>query len=303
MRFLIVAIFFMVSSLAQANFLDLEAEMKARGGEVVELEEEDEPVAEQTTPTSTPTSTASEPEVEVIQQVEVIKVIDWCATGKNQSPVNLDLAKAVGTQDLAEVEIAYRDMALRLLHQDGELVANYPLGSYIKLGQDRYELLEYRFKIPSEHQVNGFKYPLEIQMLHKNGAGNHLALAVLVAEGDPDEYLQLLLNKLPKEKGKQEIHENFKLNPARFLPDAKEFFYYSGSLTTGSCDEGTAWLVFQEPIEASVGQLMFLHKYLGENARELQPLNGRVVIKSWQDSKSTSKQMQKPAASGYYFEY
>ena len=64
-------------------------------------------------------------------------------------------------------------------------------------------------------------------------------------------------------------------------------YNYPGSLTTPGCDGTVDWWVVQNPIMISSTDFGRLHKDLleyqitdeGENARPVQPLNGRVVVR------------------------
>lgn len=206
-----------------------------------------------------------------------------CKTGKNQSPINLKPQKAVGTTSLPGFDVYYRETALKLVNNGHTLQVNIPLGSYIKIDGHRYELLQYHFHTPSEHQRDGFNYPMEMHLVHKDGDGNLAVIAILFQEGDENETLAELMSFLPQKLKKQEVHESVKIHPAKFFPADKKFYKYSGSLTTPPCSEGVYWMVFKQPIQASVTQLEKMHEYLGSNARPVQRQNARTLLKSWPD--------------------
>ncbi|MCF6298870.1 MAG: carbonic anhydrase family protein [Thiomicrorhabdus sp.] len=204
-----------------------------------------------------------------------------CKAGKNQSPINLKDKSALGTSGLPGLDIYYRDVPLKVINKGHTIQVNYPLGSYIKLGTARYELLQFHFHTPSEHQKDGFNYPMEVHMVHRDGDGNYAVLGVIFQEGESNPALNVLLKNLPKKVGKQEIHRRASLNPARFLPGNTEFYKYSGSLTTPPCSEGVLWMVFKQPIDASAEQIQQLNEIMGNNARPIQPNYARSVLKSW----------------------
>ncbi|MBE0494349.1 MAG: carbonic anhydrase family protein [Thiomicrospira sp.] len=223
-----------------------------------------------------------------------------CALGKNQSPINLTSQQAVHTRGLPALDIAYRDVPLRLIHSDHGLRGNYPLGSYIRLGEQRYELTHYTFHTPSEHHIEGFAYPMEIHLVHRNGEGHQVVMSVIVQEGENNEQLDTILNNLPNEKDKLQVFERVNFNPVKFLPADKRFYRYIGSMTQPPCNEGVVWLVFTKPIQASIGQLVRLNELMGDNARPLQGLNGRVPMKSWMQGSDAHPSQSSP---GYYFDY
>jgi len=217
-----------------------------------------------------------------------------CKIGKNQSPIDLRDKAGVGTSGLPELSIQYRDVPLKVVNNGHTLQVNYPLGSYIKVGNHRYELLQFHFHTPSEHKKEGFNYPMEVHLVHKDGDGNLAVMGVIFQEGEENEQIQTLLDHLPKSVGKQEIHKNISLNPVMFIPGNTEFYKYSGSLTTPPCSEGVYWMVFKHTIEASAEQIQQMNEVLGENARPTQDMNSRALLKSW------SEQLQEPPMYEFY---
>ena len=82
------------------------------------------------------------------------------------------------------------------------------------------------------------------------------------------------------------------LNLRNLLPrDTKTFFWYQGSLTTPPCLEDLTWIVFPEIQNISKRQLKSFEfnfknedgKVLGTTNREVQPLNGRLLLISRDD--------------------
>ncbi|MCF6346164.1 MAG: carbonic anhydrase family protein [Thiomicrorhabdus sp.] len=219
-----------------------------------------------------------------------------CKAGKNQSPINLKDKAALDTVGLPTLDIYYRDVPLKVINTGHTLQVNYPLGSYIKLGNDRYELLQFHFHTPSEHQKDGFNYPMEAHLVHRDGEGNHVILGVIFQEGEVNPALNILLKNLPKKVGKQELHRRASLNPAKFLPGNTEFYKYSGSLTKPPCSEGVIWMVFKQPIDASAEQIQTLNDIMGDNARPVQPNYARSLLKSWLDP----SQEQEPLMYEFY---
>ena len=222
-----------------------------------------------------------------------------CDAGKTQSPINLVDKQAVNTRGLPGLDIAYREVPLRLKLTEHDLIGEYPLGSYIMLGDERYEFTHYQFKTPSEHHIGGFAYPMEIQLYHRDGEGRQVVMSVIVQEGEANETLQTILNNAPKDKNLLQVFEKLDFNPAKFLPSKKEFYRYLGSNTQPPCEQGVVWLVFKQPIQASIGQLIKMHDLVGDNVRPLQPLNGRIPLKSWMSERTDEPRV----GSGYYFDY
>jgi carbonic anhydrase len=64
---------------------------------------------------------------------------------------------------------------------------------------------------------------------------------------------------------------------AALLTGSLDHFAYSGSLTTPPCSEDVQWLLLESPVELGRGQLDALRAVHADNARPVQPLNGRDV--------------------------
>jgi carbonic anhydrase len=63
------------------------------------------------------------------------------------------------------------------------------------------------------------------------------------------------------------------------LPPTREYFAYSGSLTTPPCSEGVAWVVLKTPIEASAEQIARFKERVGPATnRPVQPHNARLIL-------------------------
>ena len=204
-----------------------------------------------------------------------------CKIGKNQSPIDLRDNHALGSVGLPELQIYYKDVPLKVINNGHTLQVNYPLGSYIKLGEKRYELMQFHFHTPSEHMKEGFNYPMEVHLVHRDGDGNYAVIGVIFQEGEENPELETLLRNVPKEINKQEIRRGASLNPMMFIPGNTKFYKYSGSLTTPPCSEGVYWMVFKTPIEASAEQIQMMNEIMGDNARPIQDHNARSLLKSW----------------------
>jgi len=119
----------------------------------------------------------------------------------------------------------------------------------------------------SEHRLNGKEYDAEFHIVHFNTKygtpGEALdkpdGLAVLgmfIKEGEEHPEFAKLMDAMGKIKKKGEVTTvNVPIDPDRFLPTAREFFTYEGSLTTPPLLESVIWTVFKEPIEFSEEQL------------------------------------------------
>ena len=108
-------------------------------------------------------------------------------------------------------------------------------------------------------------------------------LAFALATADPatgaaNAALDKLGKDLPARAGDK--HDlDMKLAAAELMPKTREYYRFSGSLTTPPCSEGVNWLVLKHPVTASEKQIEQLHAAMGhDNARPVQPLNARVIL-------------------------
>ena len=70
------------------------------------------------------------------------------------------------------------------------------------------------------------------------------------------------------------------IDPMMFMPSKVGVFRYEGSLTTPPCSETVHWTVMSTTITASPGQLAAFASLFPMNARPVQPLNRRYILKT-----------------------
>jgi carbonic anhydrase len=207
-----------------------------------------------------------------------------CKIGRNQSPIDIRDKLAVGTIGLPGLDVVYGIPEFAVINNGHTIQVNYPIGnSYIKVGGHRFELLQFHFHTPSEHQKEGFNYPMEMHLVHKDGDGNLAVIGILYKEGAFNPELQKLIDNLPKDVGQVHRHKEVRLDLRKFFPKDTRFYKYSGSLTTPPCSEGVYWMVFKQPIEASADQIAIMEKLMGANNRPVQGIHSRHVLKSWSE--------------------
>jgi len=201
-----------------------------------------------------------------------------CKIGKNQSPIDIDERKAVKAC-LQPLKVDYTADSKYVVN-NGHTVKVVTAGkSYIEVDGKKFYLLQFHFHAPSEHTVNGKHYPFEAHFVHADREGNLAVVAVLFKVGKENPTLERILQYTPTEVGEKR-YLTVKVNPALLLPQEKDYYYYSGSLTTPPCSEGVRWFVMKTPMEMSKGQLQKFEEIFGvPNNRPVQPLNARKVLK------------------------
>jgi carbonic anhydrase len=192
-----------------------------------------------------------------------------CAAGARQSPIDIPEAPA---GDLPHLNVHYGAAPLKVKNNGHTIEVEVEPGtSYLRLGQERYDLVQFHFHTPSEHKLHGQSFPMELHFVHRNALGELAVVGVFLREGAANPVLQEVWDNIGGEA---------ELNPADLLPAGREYYRYAGSLTTPPCTEGVRWHVLAQPVDVSAAQIEEFRAIFPLNARPLQPLKGRTVLDS-----------------------
>ena len=114
--------------------------------------------------------------------------------------------------------------------------------------------------------------------MHADDKGGLLVVGILVNEGKEHPVLSKLWAFMPENPGETSV-EPIGIEETDLLPATREYYAYSGSLTTPPCTEGVKWIVLKTPIEASAEQIATFKGRVGPATnRPVQPHNARVII-------------------------
>lgn len=157
----------------------------------------------------------------------------------------------------------------------------------------RFDLAQIHFHLPAEHRLalaadeTPHRPPAEIHFVHSRN--DVLAVIGVFVEVDPEPDAEPFhafdaLVDLLEHGDTQE-----RIAPLAIIPDA-DVFSYDGSLTTAPYSEGVHWFVARDPITISRAQAAELGgmdyadrlREVAGQARDPQPLNGRVIARSAQ---------------------
>jgi carbonic anhydrase len=202
-----------------------------------------------------------------------------CSTGQQQSPIPLQSTN-VSHQHVSIPSYHYQTSQVHMLNTGHTVEFAYDVGSSVQLGGNVYTLKQFHFHTPSEHVVDHTRYshPMEMHLVHVDANGNPaLVVAVFIKAGAVNNVLLNAFSHLPKHAGQVSAPLGAVLNASALLPHDKDFFQYTGSLTTPPCSEGIQWYVLKNPIELSDAQIAEYQRlpHLNPSNRPLQPLNGR----------------------------
>lgn len=197
-----------------------------------------------------------------------------CA-GSNQSPV--DLSGLVEAK-LAPLVLHYKAGGNTVVNNGHTVQVGYAPGSTLQLDGTRFELKQFHFHAPSENLIEGKSYPLEGHLVHVSDKGEIAVVAVMFEAGKANSALAAAWSALPAKVGEIQALKT-PLVAEQLLPENRDYYRFSGSLTTPPCSEGVRWLVMKQPVEVSQAQIdAFKAVVHHPNNRPVQPLNGRVVL-------------------------
>ena len=175
-----------------------------------------------------------------------------CATGTVQSPVALASAGAKHAPNV--LSFVYGPTPLKITNSGHTQQVDVEPGRHIDLDGVSYALLQFHFHSPSEHTLDGRRFPLEMHLVHAGADGNPaVVVGVLFEEGAANAPLGPFFANLPKARGSA-APAGLTIDPAAILPASRSFLHYVGSLTTPPCSEGIRWFVLTTPVTASAEQ-------------------------------------------------
>lgn len=203
-----------------------------------------------------------------------------CKSGRLQSPINI---RGTEKAPLPSLQFEYRSGPLKYLINNGYTIrVNYhdaPLtGNFLIVGGKRHQLIQFHFHRPSEEQLDGKPYPMEVHLMHRAADGTIVGVTVFLKVGGANATVQKIWDHMPMTAGKEEEIPGVGVDPAGLLPrDTSGYYMYAGSLTAPPCTEGVTWFVLRSPVSISAQQIEAFAKLYPHDVRPVQPLNARVV--------------------------
>lgn len=209
--------------------------------------------------------------------------------GTEQTPIDIRDEELTYDENLPTLGFSYgTKVPLKIVNKDapdefGTVRADLTGGGgELEVDGVTYKLLQFHFHTPSEHELNGVKFPAELHLVHRvedESSPDHGKLSVVgifIKAGKENKELNKIFADLPAQPGQERLVSRFNLT--KLLPHGLESYRYNGSLTTPTFDEGVRWVVLAEPVEMSEAQIEAFKQLFPEgNSREIQPLNGRTI--------------------------
>lgn len=200
-----------------------------------------------------------------------------CAKGKRQSPIDIRGGIRV---DLDPIRFDYRPSHFSVIDNGHTVEANVGEGSSITLTGRTYQLIQIQFHRPAEERVNGKLYEMSAHLVHKDFENNIAVIVVLLERGMEHPVIQTIWNHMPLEVGLVVSPPAAAIDLMKLLPEQREYYTYMGSLTTPPCTEDVLWMVFRQPIMISPEQIDIFARLYPNNARPIQPTQGRLIKES-----------------------
>ena len=199
-----------------------------------------------------------------------------CATGQRQSPIDIRDGIKVS---LETIRFDYRPSQFRIVDNGHTLQVTLGEGLAMHVMGKRYELIQFHFHRPAEERVNGKLYDMVVHLVHRNDEGQLAVIAVLLEKGSEHPLVQTLWNNMPLERD-MDVSPAEPIDVMQLLPENRAYWTYMGSLTTPPCTEGVLWMVMKQPVQVSADQIAIFSRLYRNNARPVQPLNGRLIKES-----------------------
>lgn len=211
-----------------------------------------------------------------------------CSKGKIQSPININRNETVHNKNLKPLIREYKPANATLVTSVCNIGVQYEGDcGVLTMDSKNYTLKKMHWHSPSEHRINGVRYPLELHLVHMGENNAYSVVAILYQYGSPDPFIAKLkasLDKLTNEvkAGEQDAHIPLGILDTKLVGKrTRKYYRYMGSFTTPPCTENVVWhilgkdrTVTKEQVEALKAPLGIAYKV---NERPLQPLNGRKV--------------------------
>ncbi|XP_003565803.1 alpha carbonic anhydrase 7 [Brachypodium distachyon] len=212
-----------------------------------------------------------------------------CGEGKKQSPINIVTAQAIPNPNLDTLARVYAASNATLINTGKDITMTFPdnqqVGTINITSAADGSKKVFTFKVihwhsPSEHTIDGRRFPLELHLVHVSDNGDIAVIGILYSLGEPDSFYDQIADKL-RELRRSESHGVVAAGMVELRSLQKRtgsYFRYSGSLTTPPCTEKVTWNILGKVREISAEQLQLLTGALpGKDNRPAQPLNGRSV--------------------------
>lgn len=206
--------------------------------------------------------------------------------GLIQSPINiLTSSLQDAAQHQVEVTTIHDDKVTAIVNKGHTIELEFDPGTEVLFDGTFYEFKQAHFHTPSEHQIDGMTFPMEMHFVcaHKELDEEkpvYLVIAAFFKMGKENKFMSGFIDKIPSHENDTTSLENDPVYIDDLIgeinPDRK-YYYYKGSLTTPPYTETVNWLVLRDIIQASPEQIKAINDLEGDNARHVQAMFEREI--------------------------
>ncbi|CAF1151960.1 unnamed protein product [Didymodactylos carnosus] len=139
----------------------------------------------------------------------------------------------------------------------------------------------------SEHEIDGYRFPAEAHFVHKNLETKETAVFAFFFDIASKHHHENVEWKKYADAASQlkntgdTVDCTFHLSNLMQIED-RQYFRYTGSLTTPPCAEGVIWTIFFTVIPIAEKSLNELRQNVMRKVyRPVQPVNGRVIYRNY----------------------
>jgi carbonic anhydrase len=179
---------------------------------------------------------------------------------------------------------------------------------------DVFRLWQVHIHHGSEHTVDSFDpHSFEVHFVHlpQGGTKNDRKVVVGILYDEMPGYSQAGLEEfgaqIPSSEQMQLLRTarrslHLKFTPGAFFPslpnkkpDLVNWYHYEGSLTSFPYTENVSWFVMQKPAHVDPSKTIALKLFAEQEARGLQPLARRIVVRSFVDPPAAAARKRRSA--------
>ena len=199
-----------------------------------------------------------------------------CANGKRQSPINID--ESVTLQGPAEpLQFNYKPSGGSVVNNGHTIQVDLDGDNTVTVRGSSFKLLQFNFHHPSEERVNSRGFAMATHLVHQNAEGQLAVVALMLEPGVANDLINKVWTHMPLDAGDRVRLPLGLIDMNELLPKDQRYYQFMGSLSTPPCTEGVLWLVLKQPTPVSREQIRLFSQLFPNNARPVQPLNGRAV--------------------------
>lgn len=206
--------------------------------------------------------------------------------GLIQSPVNILTSETSSGRHEIRMSPG-RSQAENVTNTGHSVQLDFKPGATVYYDDKAYDFKQCHFHTPSEHQVDGVTYPMELHCVSlippsegSDAPPEYLVVGFLFKMGAESLFISEFLSQVPESEASVHLDESepvFIDDLVGEMEGEPHFYSYRGSLTTPPYSESVSWLVVEHIFEASPQQIGTINRLEGNNARHVQALYGREV--------------------------